>query len=82
MVASIAVLAFGDVLIKGVSPAYPLVVLFFFRNVFACVPLAGTIWWPGLASVLRTRRLGTHVLRGTLSGITMAAYFTASARCR
>lgn len=65
--ALVAVFCFSanDVLVKFLSGGYPLYQLIFFRTLFGLtfiltvlVPLTGTL------SMLKTRRLGTHILRG------------------
>lgn len=66
--ALMAVLCFStnDVLVKFLSGGYPLYQLIFFRTLFGIafilavlVPMTG-----GSVAVLKTRRLGTHILRG------------------
>jgi drug/metabolite transporter (DMT)-like permease len=66
--ALVAVLCFStnDVLVKFLSGGYPLYQLIFFRTLFGLafilavlVPLTG-----GSLSMLKTRRLGTHIARG------------------
>ncbi len=66
--ALVAVLCFStnDVLVKFLSGGYPLYQLIFFRTLFGIafilavlVPMTG-----GSLGVLKTRRLGTHILRG------------------
>ena len=66
--ALVAVVCFStnDVLVKFLSGGYPLYQLIFFRTIFGIsfilailVPMTG-----GSLSMLKTRRLGTHIIRG------------------
>jgi drug/metabolite transporter (DMT)-like permease len=64
-------LAFGlfsvmDALIKWLSATYPVPQLVVFNALFALIPVALMAMSRGGLSQLRTRRLGLHLLRGTL----------------
>ena len=66
-----------DALVKLATERHPTGQIVFFRNLFAMLPLSFFIRQAGGIAILRTRRLGQHVLR-SLGGVTsMVALFLA-----
>jgi drug/metabolite transporter (DMT)-like permease len=73
LVAGISIFAFQDVIIKWLSGDYPIHQILFVRSVAALGPLWLIVIFDGGWGVLRTRRLGLHLLRACLA---FAAYTT------
>jgi drug/metabolite transporter (DMT)-like permease len=66
-----------DALVKLATERHPTGQIVFFRNLFAMLPLSFFIRQAGGIAILRTRRLGQHLLR-SLGGVTsMVALFLA-----
>lgn len=75
LVGAIALLSVSDTIIKWLSPRYALHEIMLIR---ACVALSVTmllVYWEGGLRILRTRRLGLHLLRGLLIAIANMCFF-------
>jgi drug/metabolite transporter (DMT)-like permease len=77
MLAAVLLFSCMDALIKHAAADYPVGQIVFFRNLFAFIPVFYFVRQAGGPAVLRTRRLGGHVLRGIVGVTAMACVFTA-----
>ncbi|MEX1107270.1 MAG: DMT family transporter [Dongiaceae bacterium] len=75
MVLSVFLFASMDMLVKLASEHHPIGQIIFFRNIVAFLPLSFFILQAGGVSVLRTRRLGGHLLRAAFGLAAMVCFF-------
>jgi drug/metabolite transporter (DMT)-like permease len=79
MLGAVAVFSTMDALIKYLTVRYSPVQIIFFRNLFAFVPIFPLLMRSGGLSLLRTRRVGSHVTRAAMGLGAMVCFFTAFA---
>ena len=79
MILAVFLFSCMDALIKWTASSYPIGQIVFFRNVFAFIPVAFFVRQAGGIAVLRSRRLGGHVMRGIVGVAAMVCIFTAFA---
>ncbi len=79
MLAAVFLFSGMDALIKWASAVYPIGQIIFFRNLLAFVPVFIYVSQAGGLAVLRTRRLGGHIVRGIVGILSMVCIFSAFA---
>ncbi len=72
---AMALLSAMDAVVKWLAADYSTIQLMFFRSVFAFLPLAPLVLRSGWAASLRTRRPGTHALRGLFGLAALGCFF-------
>jgi len=77
MLAGTAAFVVMDAVVKWLVVAYPVIQIVFFRNLFALMPIAVLIGFTGGRASIRTRRLGSHVLRAGAGLGAMFCFFHA-----
>lgn len=77
MLVAVALFSVMDVLVKWEGALYPLVMIMFFRSVFAFVPLSFFIFRRGLRTALTVQSPLSHVLRSVVGLAAMGAIFLA-----
>ncbi|GAB4356812.1 MAG: DMT family transporter [Kiloniellaceae bacterium] len=80
MVASVAVFAVMDALVKDLGARYPTLQVMFFRSLFAFVPIMFLILHAGSLKALRVNSLSGHLLRSLVGVAAMFCFFHAYAR--
>src|SRR5690606_5660643 len=75
MILSVLLFTTMDALVKVAAETYPTGQIVFFRNLIAFLPLAVFVMRAGGLPVLRTRRLGGHLLRGAVGLSAMVCFF-------
>jgi len=75
MIGAVFLFTSMDALVKVAAETYPTGQIVFFRNVVAFLPLAIFVARAGGVSVLRTRRLGGHLVRGVVGLAAMVCFF-------
>lgn len=79
MVLAVFLFACMDALVKWVGQTYPTGQIVFFRNLLAFLPILLFVARDGGLAVLRTSRIGSHLMRGLVGIAAMAAFFAAYA---
>jgi drug/metabolite transporter (DMT)-like permease len=75
MIGAVFLFTTMDALVKVASETYPTGQIVFFRNFVAFLPLSFFVARAGGLSVLRTRRLGAHLVRGAVGLSAMVCFF-------
>ncbi len=75
MIGAVFLFTSMDALVKIASETYPTGQIVFFRNFVAFLPLSIFVARAGGLSVLRTRRLGSHLIRGAVGLSAMVCFF-------
>ena len=75
MIGAVFLFTSMDALVKVASETYPTGQIVFFRNVVAFLPLSVFVARAGGLSVLRTRRLGGHLIRAAVGLAAMVCFF-------
>lgn len=79
MLAAVAVFSTMDALIKHLTAGYSPIQIIFFRNLFAFLPILPVLLRGGGIALLRTQRLGSHIVRAAMGFGAMICFFTAFA---
>ena len=77
MLSAVALFSVMDVLVKWEGALYPVVMVMFFRSIFAFVPLSFFVFKNGIRGALAVQSPMSHVLRSALGLGAMAAIFVA-----
>jgi drug/metabolite transporter (DMT)-like permease len=79
MILAVFLFSCMDALIKWTAADYPIGQIVFFRNIFAFIPVMIFVRQAGGITVLRTKNIGGHLVRGFVGVTAMICVFTAFA---
>ncbi len=82
MLAGVAIFSMMDVLVKWQGAIYPVVLIMFFRSLFALLPLSVFVFRDGLGNALRVKSPVGHVVRSLMGLAAMGAIFVAYTQMR